>query len=127
MFASRSLSVLAVVLLPAFSAPILAEEAQAPGAARKLLLEKEVDLPSTHLKANVLRVTFPQGYKTPLHTHEGPGPRYVLKGQVKIEEGGVSHVYGPGEAFWESGQWMTAENVGEGEAEVVIVELGTPK
>jgi quercetin dioxygenase-like cupin family protein len=94
---------------------------------RQLLLEKEVDLPATHLKTNVLRVIFPQGFKTPLHTHEGPGPRYVLKGKLKIEEGGESHVYGPGEVFWETGQWMTAENVGEGEAEVVVIELVSPK
>jgi quercetin dioxygenase-like cupin family protein len=51
----------------------------------------------------------------------------VLKGRVKIEEGGQTREYGPGEVFWESGQWMTAENVGEGDAEVVIVELAAPK
>lgn len=122
----RSLFMLALALSPAFAIPASAEEVKTT-VPSQLLLEKEWDLPSTHLKTNVLRVTFPQGYKTPLHTHEGPGPRYVLKGKVKIEEGGESHVYGPGEVFWETGQWMTAENVGEGDAEIVRIELVSPK
>jgi quercetin dioxygenase-like cupin family protein len=94
---------------------------------RQILLEKPVDLPANKVNTRVVRVTFPPGYKTPLHTHEGPGPRYVLKGKIKIEEGGQVNEYGPGQVFWESGQWMTAENVGEGEAEMVIVELAAPK
>jgi quercetin dioxygenase-like cupin family protein len=104
-----------------------AEEAQAPAMTRKLLLEKQVQLGSASIKTNVIKVIFPQGFKTPLHTHEGPGPRYVVRGQVKIEENGEAKVYGPGEVFWETGHWMTAENVGQGEAEVVIVELVAPK
>ncbi len=103
----------------------LAEEPKIPP--RQVLLEKPVEFPTNKLNTRVIRVTFPQGYKTPLHTHEGPGPRYVLKGKVRIEEGGQTHEYGPGEVFWESGQWMTAENVGQGDAEVLIVELGAAK
>lgn len=117
-----SLSGLAVASWNA-SAP--AEEANMPP--RQVLLEKSLDLASPKVNTRVIRVTFPKGYKTPLHTHEGPGPRYVLKGKVKIEEGGQTHEYGPGEVFWESGQWMTAENVGDGDAEMVIVELAAPK
>jgi len=103
----------------------LAGEADTPP--RQVLLEKTVDLPANKVNARVVRVVFPKGYKTPLHTHEGPGPRYVVKGKVRIEEGGQSHEYGPGQVFWETGQWMTAENVGDGDAEVVIVELAAPK
>jgi quercetin dioxygenase-like cupin family protein len=125
-FNPRSLSILSVAFVLVVCAASHAEETKIMPP-RQLLLEREMDLPSARLKTNVLRVTFPQGFKTPLHTHEGPGPRYVLRGQVKIEEGGVSHVYGPGEVFWETGQWMTAENVGEGEAELVVIELATPK
>lgn len=94
---------------------------------RQILLEKTVEVPANKVNARVVRVIFPKGYKTPLHTHEGPGPRYVLRGRVKIEEGGQAREYGPGEVFWESGQWMTAENISEGDAEVLIVELGAPK
>ncbi|MGX2040986.1 cupin domain-containing protein [Methylocaldum sp. MU1018] len=94
---------------------------------RQVLLEKMVELPSNKVNARTVRIIFPEGYKTPLHTHEGPGPRYVVKGKIKIEEGGQVREYGPGEVFWESGQWMTAENVGQGEAEIIIFELATPK
>lgn len=101
------------------------EDPKAPP--RQLLLEKPVDMPTNKLSTRVVRVTLPQGYKTPLHTHEGPGPRYVVKGRIKVEEGGQVHEYGPGEVFWESGQWMTAENVGQGDVELVIMELGAVK
>jgi quercetin dioxygenase-like cupin family protein len=121
------LCLFAAACLPAFAAPVGAEEAPSPSMSRKTVLEQEVDLASPHVKAKVLRVTFPQGYKTPLHTHEGPGPRYVLKGKVKIEDNGKSAVYGPGEAFWETGQPMSAENAGEGEAELLIFEMAPPK
>lgn len=128
MSSRRALAVAASIFtaLP-WGAGSLAEEAAVTMPPRKVLLEQGLDLPINKVNAKVVRVIFPQGYKTPLHTHEGPGPRYVLRGKVKIEEGGQVHEYGPGEVFWESGQWMTAENVGEGEAEMVIVELASPK
>jgi quercetin dioxygenase-like cupin family protein len=72
-------------------------------------------------------VQFPKGYKTPLHTHEGPGPRYVLKGKLKVEDGGQSNVFSPGEVFWETGAEMTVENVGKGEAEIIIFEMAPAK
>ncbi len=112
----------------AVAAPaLLADEPAPEGLTRAPLLERQIELPTNRLKTNLLRVTLAQGYKTPLHTHEGPGPRYVLKGQVRMEEGGEAHVYGPGEVFWETGTWMTIENVGQGEAELLIVELTSPK
>lgn len=117
--------VAAAVLAACWGAAAIAEE-PAP-IARQVLLEKAVDVTAGKVNTRVIRVTFPKGYKTPLHTHEGPGPRYVLNGRIKIEESGQAHEYGPGEVFWETGQWMTAENVGEGQAEMVIVELGAPK
>jgi quercetin dioxygenase-like cupin family protein len=104
---------------------IQADEPKMPP--RQVLLEKAVELTTNKVNSRVIRVIFPEGYKTPLHTHEGPGPRYVVKGKVKIEEGGQVREYGPGEVFWETGQWMTAENVGQGEAEVIIMELAAPK
>lgn len=93
----------------------------------QVLLEKPMELSANKLNTRVVRVALPPGYKTPLHTHEGPGPRYVLKGRVKVEQGGQVHEYGPGEAYWESGQWITVENVGQGEAEMMMVELSAPK
>jgi len=106
----------------AFSAN--ADESQA---SRQLLLKKEVTLPSANVLTKVIRVVFPSGYKTPLHTHEGPGPRYVIQGHLKIEDAGKTVVYGPGDVFWESGAEMTVENVGGGDAEIVIFELAPVK
>ncbi len=102
-----------------------AEEVKMPP--RQILLEKAAELPTSQVNARVIRVIFPPGYKTPLHTHEGPGPRYVLRGRIKIEESGQVQEYGPGEVFWESGQWMTAENISESEAEMLIFEMGAVK
>ena len=94
---------------------------------RELLLKKHVSLPAKDIDTNVIRVKFPKAYKTPLHTHEGPGPRYVLKGKLKIEDSGQTNVYGPGEVFWETGAEMTVENVGKGEAEIIIFEMAPAK
>ncbi|MCX7109109.1 MAG: cupin domain-containing protein [Proteobacteria bacterium] len=105
------------------SSAVNAEEAQAMPS-RQTLLKKEVTLPSsTQMQTNVIRVEFPPGFKTPSHTHEGQGPRYVVKGHLKVEDSGKSQVYGPGDVFWESGQPMTVENVGGADAEFVIFEI----
>lgn len=124
---SRFLPVFGSLLLVAQLAfmPVQADEIKMPP--RQILMEKVTELPASQVNARIIKVIFPQGYKTPLHTHEGPGPRYVLRGRVKIEEGGQAQEYGPGEVFWESGQWMTAENISEGEAEILIFELANTK
>jgi len=100
--------------------PLAAEDQPKP--AVKVLLEKVVEVPSK-VKVLVRQVTFPPGYKTPEHTHKGPGPRYVVQGKVEVVEGGETHTYTAGEVFWESGLPMTAKNLGDGEFKVVIVEL----
>lgn len=94
---------------------------------RELLLKKHVSLAAKEVDTNVIRVRFPKGYKTPLHTHEGPGPRYVLRGKLKIEDNGQTNVFGPGQVFWETGAEMTVENVGKGEAEIIIFEMAPAK
>jgi len=124
-----------IFLMSALLAPILAippfqsanAETAQPGASRQVLLKKAISLPSKEVQTNLIRVHFPSGYKTPLHTHEGPGPRYVLKGKLRVEDAGESHVYGQGDVFWETGQAMTVENIGGGDAEIVIFELAPVK
>ncbi|ADE15577.1 Cupin 2 conserved barrel domain protein [Nitrosococcus halophilus Nc 4] len=112
----------AFFLLSSFcSLAIAAQDQDKPSP--KPLLERTVTLPSKAVKVVVKHMRFPVGFKTPEHTHEGPGPRYIIKGTVKIMEGGKTHTYQAGEVFWESGLPMTAENVGTGEAEVVVFEL----
>ncbi len=94
---------------------------------RSLLLENKVELPSNNVNAKVIRVTFPPFFKTPWHTHEGPGPRYVVKGKLKVIEGGKTNIYAVGDVFWESGNLMSVENMGEDSAELIIFELAPVK
>ena len=90
---------------------------------RTILLENKVELPSKSINAKVIRVTFPPAFKTPWHTHQGPGPRYVVKGKLKVVEGGKTNTYTIGDVFWESGHLMSVENMGEDSAELIIFEL----
>jgi quercetin dioxygenase-like cupin family protein len=106
--------------------PVFAETAK-PGMQRTPLLEQSVDLPAKQIKAKMLRVAFPPGFKSPLHTHEGPGPRYVVKGTVKVSEEGNEGTYAAGEAFWESGREMRIENIGADTAEIIVIELAPAK
>ncbi|WP_341327454.1 cupin domain-containing protein [Methylotuvimicrobium sp. KM2] len=94
---------------------------------RKLLLEQQIELPSNTVNAKTIKVTIPAGFKTPDHTHDGPGPRYVVKGKLKVIEGDKTGVYSAGDVFWESGDVMSVENVGKSSAELIIFELAQPK
>ena len=49
------------------------------------------------------RVDFPKGGIAYLHTHPGPGIRYLLRGEIEIVTEGRSTFYGPGGAWFESG------------------------
>jgi len=94
-----------------------------PGLIRTILMENPVELASKSVNAKVIRVTFPPAFKTPWHTHEGPGPRYVVKGKLKVTEDGKVNTYSVGEVFWESGKLMQVENVGKETAELIIFEM----
>jgi quercetin dioxygenase-like cupin family protein len=94
---------------------------------RSILLSNKIELPSASIDAKVIRVTFPPAFKTPWHTHEGPGPRYVVKGKLTVVEGGKANTYAAGDVFWESGNLMSVENVGEDIAEIIIFEMAPVK
>ena len=96
---------------------------QNPSFRKELLLEKTVDLSSNSLGTKVIKVTFPPEFKTLWHEHQGPGPRYIIAGQLKVTEGGITKIYSAGDVFWESGIKMQVENVGKGEAELIIFEM----
>ena len=98
-----------------------------PAINRTILLENKLELPSNNVNAKIIRVTFPFAFKTPWHTHEGPGPRYVVKGKLKVIEGGKTNTYSAGDVFWESGHLMSVENIGEDSAEIIIFELAPVK
>lgn len=116
---------IAVVLLTPFFFIVktVSAEENKTGLIRSLLLENAVELPSKNVNTKVIRVTFPPNFKTPMHTHEGPGPRYVVKGKLKVTEDGKVNTYGVGEVFWESGKLMAVENIGTETAELIIFEL----
>ena len=92
-----------------------------PTFVRTILLENKVELPSNNVNAKVIRVIFPPAFKTPWHTHEGPGPRYVVKGKLKVVEEGKTNTYSVGDVFWESGHLMSVENMGDDPAELIIL------
>ncbi|MGZ4954804.1 MAG: cupin domain-containing protein [Methylobacter sp.] len=97
------------------------------GLNRTVLLEKKLELSSPNINTKMIRVAFPPAFKTPWHTHEGPGPRYVIKGTLKVVEGGKANTYSAGEVFWETGELMSVENVGDDAAELIIFELAPAK
>ncbi len=94
---------------------------------RQLLFSKATSLPSKDIKSEVIRVVFTPGYKTPLHTHEGPGPRFIISGKVRVEDSGETRIYKEGEVFWETGSAMTIENIGSDKAELLIFQLTPAK
>jgi quercetin dioxygenase-like cupin family protein len=49
------------------------------------------------------RIDFPVGGVAHLHTHPGPGIRYLLHGEIEIHTEGRAAAYGPGGAWFESG------------------------
>jgi len=124
----QSVKVIRITLAALLLINVYAVSAQEkPTLNRTVLLENKVELPSNDVNAKVIRVTFPPAFKTPWHTHEGPGPRYIVKGKLKVIEEGKTNIYSTGDVFWESGHLMSVENMGEDPAELIIFELATIK
>ena len=117
-FIALILLFLLLVIIDAASA----EEAK-PGMIRTPILENQVDFPSKNITAKVIRVTFPPHFKTPWHTHEGPGPRYVVRGKFEVTDNGMVKTYSTGEVFWETGAKMAIQNLSDETAELIIFEL----
>jgi len=119
----QSAKIIRVMLAALLLINVYAVSAQEKALNRSILLSNKVELPSKNIDAKVIRVTFPPAFKTPWHTHEGAGPRYVVKGKLKVVEGGKTNTYSAGDVFWESGHLMSVENMGEDSAELIIFEL----
>jgi quercetin dioxygenase-like cupin family protein len=119
--------ILATLIALSFCNISAASAQEKPGLNRTVLLDKKLSLPSPNIDAKVIRVAFPFGFKIPWHTHEGPGPRYVVKGSLKVVEHGKATTYSAGEVFWETGELMSVENVGDDAAELIIFELAPGK
>ena len=118
---SMALTGLLASLLTLATSPALADDNVV--LQRTTLLEKPVQLPGNSVNAKVIHVSFPPAFKTPLHTHEGPGPRYIIAGKLKVVDKSGEKTYTTGQVFWETGEQMTIENIGQTSAEVVIFEM----
>ena len=127
MFKIKPLKSAGLVLLTFTVLLSIVSAQEKPSLDRTILLENKVELPSDNVNAKVIRVTFPPAFVTPWHTHEGPGPRYVVKGKLKVVEGGKTNTYAAGDVFWESGNLMSVENLGQDSAELIIFELAPVK
>ena len=119
----RTLGMVLSLVAAGISHQVLANEPAIPGMSRQLLLRQPLPPLGDHPEVRVIRVHFPTGFKTPLQTHEGPGPRYVLKGKLRVEDNGKTQVYGPGDVFWETGAAMTVQAISGDDAEMVIFEV----
>lgn len=116
--AALVLLILLLVVMDAASA-----DENKSGLIRTPILENPVELPSKNINAKVIRATFPPHFKTPWHTHEGPGPRYVVRGKFEVTDNGTVKTYGTGEVFWETGAKMAVQNMSDETAELIIFEL----
>jgi quercetin dioxygenase-like cupin family protein len=120
---ARFFSATTTLLILFFAMHTASADAANSGLIRTILMENPVELASKNINTKVIRVTFPPAFRTPWHTHEGPGPRYVVKGKLKVTEDGKVNTYSIGEVFWESGKLMQVENVGKETAELIIFEM----
>ncbi len=118
----KRLLILPLSLLFSVSLPILAESQADTSMSRTVLLENSVAMPE-HFNSKVTRVVFPPAFKTPAHTHDGPGPRYVVKGALKVIEGNKTAIYKAGDVFWETGELMSVENLSNAPAELILFEM----
>jgi hypothetical protein len=71
---------------------------------REKLATQLETLPAGRLLLRGDAVTFPPGGCAYLHRHQGPGIRCLLEGGIRIDTRGHSTAYGPGGAWYESGQ-----------------------
>jgi quercetin dioxygenase-like cupin family protein len=121
---ARFFIAVALIILLFFVVEAVSADEGKPGAIRKTLLENPVELSSKNVNTKVIRVTFPPKFKTPMHTHEGPGPRYIVKGKFEVTQDGKVERFSTGEVFWESGKVMQIQNTSDEPAELIIFEMG---
>ena len=77
----------------------------APKTKSRVLNESEIELdPANSWLLRCDQVTFPAGTVAPTHMHQGPGLRFVLRGEIDgIGPGGVRKMHQPGDTFLENG------------------------
>ena len=73
------------------------------------------------------RVDFPPGGVAHLHTHPGPGIRYLLFGSIRIETEEGEHEFRPGDAWFESGPEPVLATASETEETAFVRVLLLPR
>jgi quercetin dioxygenase-like cupin family protein len=94
-----------------------------PGA----LLAAEVELDRGEWIVRCDRIDFPPGGVAYLHTHPGPGIRFLLFGAIRVESGGEMHAYGPLEAWFERGPEPVLATASETEPTAFVRALLLPR
>jgi quercetin dioxygenase-like cupin family protein len=74
----------------------------APGVSSVLRAGLTLDPEGTYL-IRCDRVDFPPGGIAYTHTHQGPGIRCLISGEIRIRASGMEHLVRPGEAWFEAG------------------------
>ena len=90
---------------------------------QQLLGEQAMDLSAPNVKVRVIKLTLPKGWKVATRIHPIPGPRYVLKGRVRIATDIKAEEFGPGQLFWETGSQYLSENVSDSEVDLLVMEM----
>jgi len=90
---------------------------------QQLLGEQAMDLSASNVKVRVIKLTLPKGWKVATRIHPIPGPRYVLKGRVRIATDTKAEEFGPGQLFWETGSQYLSENVSDSEVDLLVTEM----
>jgi quercetin dioxygenase-like cupin family protein len=90
---------------------------------QQLLGEQSMDLSAPNVKVRVIKLTLPKGWKIATRIHPIPGPRYVLKGRVRIATDVKAEEFGPGQLFWETGSQYLSENVSDSEVDLLVMEM----
>lgn len=90
---------------------------------QQLLGEESMDLSATKVKVRVIKLTLAKGWKVKTRIHPVPGPRYVLKGRVRIATDEKAEEFGPGQLFWETGSQYLSENVSDSEVDLLAMEM----
>lgn len=96
---------------------------EAPPLPLQLLGEHSMDLSAPKVNVRVIKATLSKGWKAAERIHPVPGPRYVLKGRVRIATDTKAEEFGPGQLFWETGSQYLSENISDSEVDLLIMEL----
>lgn len=88
-----------------------------------LLGEQSMDLSASKVKVRVIKLTLAKGWKAASRIHPIPGPRYVLKGRVRIATDAKADEFGPGQLFWETGSQYLSENISDSEVDLLVMEM----